>query len=156
MMGQTQETIRHADNKVGLLFAASTVLLSAIGAQGDRARQLGLGEGLVASTGVVCFWVGFIVLGVSYVHMVVALVPRVTVPEPHDGVGNRFAWPAVAAMSVEQLLALSVDPIRVRHEALVQAHTLALIASRKFAAFRRALQLAVVAGACLVAFVLLA
>jgi len=150
MIGQTQESIRHADNKIGLLFAASTVLLGALATSWSSFRSevdVAGGAGWFAAA---CFGAAMLGLAVSYALMVGGLAPRTRelgqaqLPPVHD---NRFAWPSVAAMSIDELESLSQDVVQVRREALLQMKALASIAAVKFRMFRRSLELVVISGA---------
>jgi hypothetical protein len=147
MIDQTQESIRHADNKIGLLFAASTVLLGALASSWDRVH--GEGGGGVGMLGVVFYGLAALGLAIAYIAMVAGLTPRVK-PGLMRHEHNRFSWPSVVAMSIDEFEALSEEHAQIRREAIRQIKALATMADIKFRLFRRALGLVMLCGAAFI------
>lgn len=125
--------VRNADTKAGLLAAATAVLVGAL------AQQTGtLGTFLAPETRLetvvlvllVATGGGMLTTTVFLGH---ALIPRT--PTSSE-VPNRFSWPDMAEADPAQLR--RGDQAAAAHEAWCQAHTVAIIAKRKFDAIRRA------------------
>lgn len=141
--------ITNADTKTGLLAAAVTVLTSTVVSQSDRAIALLPPQGVRQVAAVVAIVACLAALAVTAFWLLRALLPRTT-----NAGFSRYSWPAVAALSPRELVAMTA--IEDRAEAWLQAHTLARIAQAKFGNFAHALRWFTAAVVLLIAWAILA
>ncbi|MFF3708898.1 hypothetical protein [Streptomyces phaeochromogenes] len=146
-IGQVTGWIIGADTKAGLLAALLGVFAGGFGTQVSQLR-----DALPPDS--VRDWVLLLLSHLVVLSLAAAvwfvqgtLVPRATV-----GLPTRFAWPVLADADPKSYAA--VAPGQVRAEAWQHAVDLAGIARLKYAAFRRALSCAVVAGVGLLGLLL--
>lgn len=143
--------VTNAETKIGLLAAAATVLAGAVVRQQERVELLLRSPiGYRASAALLALAACVAALAVCAGHLFSALRPRLQRSE-----FSRFAFPDLADADL-QMLADPASVQAVRREAWVQARTLARIARAKYQSFMRALVAGIVAGATLVAWLIIA
>jgi len=145
---QTGQWIMSADTKSGFLATAVSVLLVAAASQREL-FQIAVEHSSPRNVFAAISLVG----GAIWLLMSVAQIGWVLLPRTASPTPTRFSWPWVAAADVAELSALNPDDSRA--EAWMHAKILAVIARKKFAAFRRALLLAAVGAGFLGAWAIL-
>jgi hypothetical protein len=152
MLATTQEIIRYADTKLGLLLTAVAVTAPTLQ---NHVLWLASRWDLASTRAVLTVVIGG--AGVSLMAVAVGLaasglMPRLRRPGPVSGHPhgslNRFAWPTLTKTTPTAILAL--PDAQVREEAASQILALSVIAQRKFRRFGAGLGSAVVGGALVV------
>lgn len=144
VIGQTADWIRNADAKTGLLLAGLTVLLSSLSPHVGDLRTLWTGDnGRPAALWLLAAAV--VLLALAFGLLVVVLVPRT-----RSAGATRYAWPWLERTSVEELVRL--DPDSLRLEGWRQAKQLAAIATFKYRYFTAAVWFSALSVACFLAW----
>ncbi|MFD1148172.1 Pycsar system effector family protein [Saccharothrix hoggarensis] len=134
-IGQFSGWVANADTKAGLLATATTLLGGGLASQRHTIRDAFRPSSLADWVSLVAISVAMVAILVTAIALVLVLVPRARVARQTRF--SRFSWPAVAAKSMDELLA-EVDA-KPAEEAWWTARDLAIIVHRKVRWLRVAL-----------------